>query len=1009
VKSPQKTVNQIRDALAGGTDELMLQTLASEYAGWVRSANHRLEQCALMLSRGNEYQALVAAETHPPLMDLVATLSFKGSTEWKSLCQSRHLPVPERLDEQAVRSLNELYSKGVSPTHPFYKQYREAIFERNEEKALEILLTITRLNASDAVARTELERLQKRVVLPKIEQLEASLPTIDAASLTARLEELDRLDPRHHYGLDTLQRARQRRLDLLRDAAQQECLHLIETLRELRESSKTAEIALLIDRITSLRYDHGLTFDPPVEELFTSPSSWFLALCKSVREQAALETAKKDLEQWITEGPGRLTEAPLLPDPELKNWIEKTSRLLTAVDHSEAELLEQGRKLLTSFQAELSRRSGRRRAVLAAGAAVFIVVAGFALWIIYCFGETQPTLAKLQRFKEARQVPEARALMDRIENPFLFGNPFLKNADLLPYTEWLATEEKWLHDARTALGIITRAAQGDFTEGSLSSHLRAMSHFRELQKQVAPPFQEELEKELTPLQADWDKFLLGQRQRIASEFQLGLADMEQQIQSDLDYQKSPAAGRAALTKIRALQEKLDSMAADAGALDIIPVAQLTRFKAARDRADEYAAQVEKLDEGTTRLATATNIEDYLSALDLLASSYFVQAEECRLARNLLQTAPSIRSPYEELLFPGDHAGWAKFRTEPSSPPIPTTLTDEESALLIALRDEPDLRDIHEHKTSYFPNFQALSFPPKSTGFLFSRRPLASKEKQLQKEIIRTWSGQIYDPALQPDQASFAVRDLVFNELTGSQTVQGQRVDHSQLSTVSEAFIRLGLDDALQGPSMQVSLLVLFDRLRSAPPDNLLWKAYTWQELAKMAGTRHAEWGLHLTPALRQDIAALRDILRPELAASDWLVPRKQRQLETRLAEFFRRHPGLEYERQFRLHQDLASTVYPQGLVFAGWVNAQKEPVLLPAAAAARELWGAARSGKIDLLYTRAEPGQPLQPGATALPLTPLFTIRGERARIKSEAYQKAGVSANSAVYEPWLPPYFRGK
>src|SRR5438067_373864 len=133
----EKLVRQISEVLASGNGAgEQASGIAADYARLCHDANQRLEQCAAMISKGSEYQALQLAETEPELLDLISDLSFAESKEWAEFCEKNHLPTPERIDARAVTTLNDLYSKGISPNHPLYKDYRAAVSSRDDGRAV---------------------------------------------------------------------------------------------------------------------------------------------------------------------------------------------------------------------------------------------------------------------------------------------------------------------------------------------------------------------------------------------------------------------------------------------------------------------------------------------------------------------------------------------------------------------------------------------------------------------------------------------------------------------------------------------------------------------------------------------------------------------------------------------------------------------------------------------------------------------------------------------------------
>src|SRR6187200_3185568 len=106
----RKLISQIRAAVSDAPPAFPLEPLAAEYACWREESARRLETCAALLARGSEHSALQMAEANPPLMDLVAELSFAEEPAWQSLCARNDLPLGPALDSKTITALDEVYA-----------------------------------------------------------------------------------------------------------------------------------------------------------------------------------------------------------------------------------------------------------------------------------------------------------------------------------------------------------------------------------------------------------------------------------------------------------------------------------------------------------------------------------------------------------------------------------------------------------------------------------------------------------------------------------------------------------------------------------------------------------------------------------------------------------------------------------------------------------------------------------------------------------------------------------
>ena len=151
------------------------EVVAEQYAEACESANARLSRIQVMLGNSSEIEALQVAEESPSLMGLVELLSFGDEVAWQEYCEAHGHAVAPLIDFRNVDGLAALYEKGLSPNHPLYRDYRAAIRSREDDKALELLGIISRLNPSDVNAVKEMHRLGRKGTIAELEQLKVCL------------------------------------------------------------------------------------------------------------------------------------------------------------------------------------------------------------------------------------------------------------------------------------------------------------------------------------------------------------------------------------------------------------------------------------------------------------------------------------------------------------------------------------------------------------------------------------------------------------------------------------------------------------------------------------------------------------------------------------------------------------------------------------------------------------------------------------------------------------------
>ena len=142
-------IDSIRCLLDDRASSVSAEILAHEYAKQCRESNERLSKIGLMLESGGEIQALQLAEQPPRVVDLALALSFGGETAWQDFCRNHGHEVAPLVDARTLEALLGIQDKGLAPNHPLYKDYRTAISKRDDDRALDLIRVISRMNPGD--------------------------------------------------------------------------------------------------------------------------------------------------------------------------------------------------------------------------------------------------------------------------------------------------------------------------------------------------------------------------------------------------------------------------------------------------------------------------------------------------------------------------------------------------------------------------------------------------------------------------------------------------------------------------------------------------------------------------------------------------------------------------------------------------------------------------------------------------------------------------------------------
>ena len=236
----ERLIARIRGQLELGTPDLEARSLAGEYAALCQRARERLEQCATLIRTGHEHAAFQAAESEPELLGLCAQLSFAESDRWHALCRERGLPAGFPLDGPHVLAVEGLYGREIGESHPLYRDYRDAIRRRDEERALSVLRSIARINPDDPNARSELTRLSAKFLREALGKVGALFGEGRGEEAVALMERMERFGANELSGEPRWDDALARRVAWLRAKAADQFAALLSAARSEEHTSESS-------------------------------------------------------------------------------------------------------------------------------------------------------------------------------------------------------------------------------------------------------------------------------------------------------------------------------------------------------------------------------------------------------------------------------------------------------------------------------------------------------------------------------------------------------------------------------------------------------------------------------------------------------------------------------------------------------------------------------------------------------------------------------------------------
>ena len=295
--TPQLLTVKIQAILGGRSNasDMQKRSVATEYYKLCAQTESQLEHCVALIKAGRDYTALQVAESSN-LLDTLNALLFPEIDQWRAFCDGANLPVPPPFDDAQIELANSLYSRGISQNHPLYRDFRRAMRMRRYEDALAVIKTISKINAYDAEARRECEKLSRRVAAAKLAQLERAVAADDFAE-TSKIR--DALAPEAATLSDNKiwRNAELYLRSRAEDAERKRCAEIVAELEKLDVERDFAAAADLVNEFNLLRGDADFDGTEFVERISAETAKKQDAAIAAAKAARAANLARAELEK----------------------------------------------------------------------------------------------------------------------------------------------------------------------------------------------------------------------------------------------------------------------------------------------------------------------------------------------------------------------------------------------------------------------------------------------------------------------------------------------------------------------------------------------------------------------------------------------------------------------------------------------------------------------------------------------------------------------------------------
>ena len=959
----ERLIARIRGQLELGTPDLEARSLAGEYAALCQRARERLEQCATLVRSGNEHAAFQAAESEPDLLGLCAALSFAESERWHALCRERGLPAGFPLDGQHVLAVEGLYGREIGESHPLYRDYRDAIRRREEDRALSVLRSIVRINPDDPNARSELARLSAKFLRESLGKVATAFEQGREEDAVELMNRMERFGANDLAGEPRWDDALARRVAWLRAKAAQQVATLVAAAAEAEAGGHWEACAAALGRVRSLERDHQLTLAEDAAATVAALEAWAGGLAAEAEAEAGLRAALESLnDEWaLLQQEAARGSSPAILIVRLSAWLERAAPQAERLPDG---LLREARALRQNTRARLNRRYMLLTSSWVAG--LLLVIAGVIAWNIL---KTQEEESR-DRFSEATRLielydhPAALVALDEFERGGLSSaDQAARKAQTATLRQRLAAQVADEQRLRLeALALADRRKQGLTLGNVAETESRAARYLQEF-NQVGGSLQSRLKAVLPEPEA-----LLSACRQLLDRTR---NDVATQIAA-----LNKAMGDENVSDVTKAAETLDHLRALLKTLTDAKVKDLDSALAAADRAELRLAGERKTIAALKSLKQAADLAGYLAALsDTAANTAGEKSDLSTRASFVFAQAPTLQGLPRTALAPRVGAMWdAAATADPAGIFNPATLTDAEQRALRNLAD-----------TSLADSLRRYTLN------LYSVRGIATgRTVYVTGEVVEA-KRNITDGVEFSQKAKELTRDgtLVENSWSRREFNNGVRageeiVTPSQIAELEAIRQVSRFQDPRTGKLLE-PLIRTMDRVRRGESRYPELRAYQLQELFKLATTRPDAWGLLFSPSAQRDAEQLRRITQNELRPYDFLFKEKWADIQLELRAFLTPPGGAGYAEEARFWRATFAHLRNRKLIFAGWVGRDGRPELRESIKGSA-LYGLDNEGKATVLFRVGDDGEPKRVSEAA-PLTPLLRYPGTVA----EAAQAAGI------------------
>ena len=992
-----RLVRRLRGILRGESDHILGAKLAEDYTAICKAVQLRLRQCESMIQAGNPRQAVQLAEASPDLLNLITLIAFSETEQWRELCADQGWPVPEAIDEKAVRRLNDCYNAGITSGDALYRDYRRAMLKRNEEAALAVLKSIGRFNPDDKDTQAELARLDARVLKLRLDALEKSLAENDEQAVVRRAIQIEEFGFQKRPTGGVWQTAQ-----LVR------CKELLTSLERLRSANRWQDGLDYSEQVQSLIATHKLKPSPEMAKRLKVAELWISTEQRSAENDAELRSLVSKLRQMLRESAERDLDGPKGSPAEWETEFQELNQLWHNIEVHGKPVTEELGNAYHQHCASLKRAMvGRKRSRFQRAAVAVLIGVAIAIgstWLWFGNSRSREYSAQINSLQKQRQVRAVATLLERIrsEEGKMMVSPALRAA-MAQADHFVSQEQAALKGYEQVFAALPGQFVGLSNSTLIAQSASTLSQVTNLFSALAPDLQAEQATSFQGYTQRWGGFIQQRAAALNAQFEAALVETES-VNARLDSPQDLVVARAELKRLTVSLTTFGDLGDVSSAGLVVRQELRARHDRCKTSADSWSTAFARHDSMVAELPKVQSKAAYDLAIQNLSKSPLTNSPYVLSANNLARFKITDDFILQSLLFPSNSVAFQFLKQNPSPPFIARQIVPAERRLIEGLVAAPSMhRDLRRYHFKQVPKGGSFSwitlgaiapaagrqtipaFCPEEPAKAFA---LVPREFDSYGGYLRVAIGALKIP-------TSGLQTLTSGDSSGSTLVAMEDAGLCNETSALSSKLRASLLDP-QITQHAACLLQALDELRTSRSGSPTFRAFLFVQLASLAECQPEEWGVSFSPMVGSHRAELEQLA---IKFGDWFLPGREATIGKRALESLDNLPKYSYHQHAQSIAALGSEVLGAGLSYVGFVGLDGKPVLLRDAPNTELIGMAMDSGRAMVVRRNAEGGQRGSNQQRLQPLAPLFELGTLRATVLNKVKPPSGLP---------LPPFFDG-